>query len=125
MFSPGCRVIIQKLSGCDWLQCTQCKMEICVSLDFQNPFVMNLELFFSSSGQLVVLDGVLVVVGIHQVDVDVVSIKANYVPKTVKIVIREDLNQSLVCSQIHVFCINISLTLFSNLFTVILHFLFV
>lgn len=29
-FSPGCRVIIQKLSGCDWLQCTQCKMEICV-----------------------------------------------------------------------------------------------
>lgn len=30
MFSPGCQVIIQKLSGCDWLQCTQCKMEICV-----------------------------------------------------------------------------------------------
>ncbi|CAF1509648.1 unnamed protein product, partial [Adineta steineri] len=29
MYCPGCRVIIQKLSGCDWLQCTQCKMEIC------------------------------------------------------------------------------------------------
>ncbi|CAF4307729.1 unnamed protein product [Rotaria sp. Silwood2] len=29
MHCPGCQVIIQKLSGCDWLQCTQCKMEIC------------------------------------------------------------------------------------------------
>ncbi|CAF0758133.1 unnamed protein product [Adineta ricciae] len=29
MHCPGCRVVIQKLSGCDWLQCTQCKMEIC------------------------------------------------------------------------------------------------
>ncbi|CAF4526935.1 unnamed protein product, partial [Rotaria socialis] len=27
MHCPGCQVIIQKLSGCDWLQCTQCKME--------------------------------------------------------------------------------------------------
>ena len=34
IFSPGCQVIIQKLSGCDWLQCTQCKMEICVSFLF-------------------------------------------------------------------------------------------
>lgn len=28
--SPGCRVIIEKISGCDWIQCTQCKLEICV-----------------------------------------------------------------------------------------------
>ena len=29
--SPGCRAIIQKISGCDWIQCSQCKIEICVS----------------------------------------------------------------------------------------------
>ncbi|UJR10781.1 hypothetical protein I4U23_014968 [Adineta vaga] len=29
MYCPGCRVIIQKASGCDWIQCSQCKMEIC------------------------------------------------------------------------------------------------
>ncbi|CAF0953958.1 unnamed protein product [Didymodactylos carnosus] len=29
MHCPGCKVIVQKLSGCDWLQCTMCKMEIC------------------------------------------------------------------------------------------------
>ncbi|CAF1124874.1 unnamed protein product [Adineta ricciae] len=29
MYCPGCRVIIQKMSGCDWIQCSQCKMEIC------------------------------------------------------------------------------------------------
>ncbi len=29
--SPGCRAVIQKISGCDWIQCSQCKIEICVS----------------------------------------------------------------------------------------------
>ncbi|CAF0906046.1 unnamed protein product [Adineta steineri] len=29
MYCPGCRVIIQKAAGCDWIQCTQCKIEIC------------------------------------------------------------------------------------------------
>ncbi|XP_063724554.1 uncharacterized protein LOC134852171 isoform X2 [Symsagittifera roscoffensis] len=26
---PGCKVIVQKKSGCDWMQCSMCKMEIC------------------------------------------------------------------------------------------------
>ncbi|CAF5014416.1 unnamed protein product [Rotaria sp. Silwood1] len=29
MCCPGCRIIIQKISGCDWIQCSQCKIEIC------------------------------------------------------------------------------------------------
>lgn len=29
MYCPGCRAIIQKASGCDWIQCSQCKIEIC------------------------------------------------------------------------------------------------
>ncbi|CAF3046073.1 unnamed protein product [Rotaria sp. Silwood2] len=29
MYCPGCRIIIQKISGCDWIQCSQCKIEIC------------------------------------------------------------------------------------------------
>jgi len=29
MFCPGCRVIVQKKEGCDWIRCSICKMEIC------------------------------------------------------------------------------------------------
>ncbi len=47
-------------------------------------------MFFLISGQLVVHDGVQVVVVIHLVDVDVGSIKGNYVLKIVKIVIKWD-----------------------------------
>jgi len=73
IISPGCQVIIQKLSGCDWLQCTQCKMEICVNIKFIRKLFLFKLIFksFSFSGQRVVLDGVQVVVVTHQVDVDV------------------------------------------------------
>ncbi|CAF1235807.1 unnamed protein product [Rotaria magnacalcarata] len=42
MYCPGCRAIIQKVSGCDWIQCSQCKIEICVSEIF---IASNVELF--------------------------------------------------------------------------------
>ena len=29
MNCPGCRIIVQKKSGCDWMQCNMCKTEIC------------------------------------------------------------------------------------------------
>lgn len=29
MHCPGCKIMLTKQEGCDWLQCTLCKMEIC------------------------------------------------------------------------------------------------
>ncbi|XP_021379156.1 ranBP-type and C3HC4-type zinc finger-containing protein 1-like [Mizuhopecten yessoensis] len=29
MYCPGCKVIVQKKDGCDWVRCSICKLEIC------------------------------------------------------------------------------------------------
>ena len=29
MFCPGCKIIITKMGGCDWIRCSGCKIEIC------------------------------------------------------------------------------------------------
>jgi len=82
--SPGCRAIIQKASGCDWIQCTQCKIEICVS---KILIICKISYcFFLFSGQRKVLVGVQKDMVIHQVVVDVVLIMANFVYQIVKIV---------------------------------------
>ena len=71
------------------------------------------------SGQLVVLDGVLVAVAIHRVDVVVVSIKANYVPRIAKIVTKSDWSSSLILYADSILLNKIDINLFSKFFTVI------
>ncbi|CAF0737046.1 unnamed protein product [Brachionus calyciflorus] len=29
MYCPGCKIVVTKQEGCDWLQCSMCKIEIC------------------------------------------------------------------------------------------------